>query len=185
MIDIWTSNGMQAGVEHEGFLIAQLHSGNRLAAFRSSGGIQMMESQSCIGCYMSLTPYFVQMMNYSLRVCNGKCDGGRMWLVYNGCDAAMDSWYTHIGVFRVSVSNDLDGNPVLSAQVDATNCFPLGNQQVSNQLWRCAISRTSRMRRKSESFIILLNALLLRDRLICIAASYICIRSSYTETIVM
>lgn len=50
----------------------------------------------------------------------GKCDSDRMWLVCSGLDG-MNSAYTCVTVFRVSISYDIAGNPVISANVEASS----------------------------------------------------------------
>ncbi|KAL6195208.1 hypothetical protein ACLB2K_030828 [Fragaria x ananassa] len=79
-----------------------------------------MESEGCIVYYMSLMGYSA--LFYSDNFSMGKCDGGRMWLVYLGKDV-MESWYTRVAVFRVSVSNDSAGNPIISADLEAAGFF--------------------------------------------------------------
>ncbi|PRQ34996.1 hypothetical protein RchiOBHm_Chr5g0075231 [Rosa chinensis] len=50
----------------------------------------------------------------------GKCDGGLLWLVCSGLDVT-HSAYTCVTVFRISVSYDIAGNPVISANVEASS----------------------------------------------------------------
>ncbi|KAK9941125.1 hypothetical protein M0R45_017752 [Rubus argutus] len=68
----------------------------------------------------------------------GKCDGGRMWLVYSGKDL-MDFRYTRVAVFRVSISEDLAGNRALSAELEAAEfyAFQCSNERVSSAFSMC------------------------------------------------
>lgn len=45
-----------------------------------------------------------------------------MWLVYSGKDL-MEFWYTRVAVFRVSICENLAGNQLLSAQLEAAEFY--------------------------------------------------------------
>lgn len=60
-----------------------------------------------------------------LLVCDysmGKCDDGRIWLVYSGKDG-LDLWNTWVVVLRVLTSIDNVGNSVLSVAIEAEQCL--------------------------------------------------------------
>ncbi|KAL6203575.1 hypothetical protein ACLB2K_027275 [Fragaria x ananassa] len=85
MIDIWTSNGMQTGVEHEGFLIAQLRGGDGLAAFRwgLDGVPKLYRVLDELDPIFRTDGKLLINSNY-LSNAMGKCDGGRMCWAASG-----------------------------------------------------------------------------------------------------
>lgn len=112
--------GFSAVTEMEGFLIGIPQScTEQLVAYQlDSNGIpklhRVLHELDGIFCPFLLGG------NYRM----GKCDDGRMWLTYCGT-GIMDCGGTRVAVFRVSISNDPAGNPVLSAHVEAAEFYDL------------------------------------------------------------
>lgn len=109
--------GFRVVAEFQGFLIGMPYKRQELVAYHlDSNGIPKLskvlhELQGIFCSCLLVSDCFL-----------GKFDDDRMWLVYSGQDS-MKFWHTRVAVFRVFISNDLDGNQVLCADLEAAEFF--------------------------------------------------------------
>lgn len=117
--------GFVAVAEFEGFLIG-ISKGRRskLVAYQ----LDQNGKPKLYRVLHELQGIFCPFLNTNFSECYlGEFDGGRMWLVQTNQLMTIDDdyfeLYTRIAVFQVSISNDLAGNPILSAHIEAAEFY--------------------------------------------------------------
>lgn len=126
-----------AVAEFEGFLIGILDEKRlQLVAYQ----LDQNGNPKLYRVLHELQGIFCPFLNTNFSECYlGEFDGGRMWLVQTNQLMRIDDdyfeLYTRIAVFQVSISNDLAGNPILSAHIEAAEFYD--DLKLSTAFVRC------------------------------------------------